>query len=96
MGDMVNNLRAAILEADFEYFLASAPGLLFWVLFIGSAAAAGHVSRTWYLTRLASVGQHLQLSSWEDMKSLLKGFYYVDQVLDTPMKALWDEALLGT
>jgi hypothetical protein len=94
IGVVESGLREALIRADLDYFIASAPELLLWVLFIGSEGAKGHPSRTWYLSRLANVGQYLMLSSWEDARDLLKGFFYVDRVVATPLEQLWNEVVM--
>jgi hypothetical protein len=94
VGALISFLREALIQADFEYFMASVPDLLFWVLFIGSAGAKGHVSRTWYLTHLAKAAQYLQLRDWQETKTLLTEFFYVDRIVDTPLEELWNEVLL--
>lgn len=94
VGALVSFLREALIKADFEYFMTSAPELLFWVLFVGSAGAKGHVSRTWYLTHLAKAAEYLRLHNWSEVRTLVTQFFYVDRVVDTPLEELWDEVLL--
>jgi hypothetical protein len=58
--------------------------LFFWVWFMGGAAVAGTADRAWFVAGLAKAKatMELQICSWEDAKSSLMRFYWVDRIAE--------------
>jgi len=66
--------------------------LCLWIVFLGGSVVAGTKDRTWFVARLARMIMEMQICSWEDAKSLLMGFLWLDRVHESPCKNMWDEA----
>jgi hypothetical protein len=65
--------------------------LLLWVLFIGGMAAFGRSERVWFRTWIGRKCSDLGLGCWEDARSTVRRFAWVDWFCDPPSKALWND-----
>lgn len=66
--------------------------LLIWLLFIG-ACSSRLLSRehTFFMTELATTLRSQGCRSWQEVRELLLGYFYVDRCYLTPLRELWDE-----
>jgi hypothetical protein len=65
--------------------------VLFWVLFVGRAAAVGRDERHWFCARLDVARRDLMLSSWEEAKGVLRRLAWIEGPGDSEFKELWEE-----
>ncbi|KAL2861704.1 hypothetical protein BJX68DRAFT_10338 [Aspergillus pseudodeflectus] len=92
---MVENFRQSLISADVSYFHATAPDLLFWILFIGGMASQGYSSHPWFVAHLADVARDLGLQEWESqVRPLVGEFFYTDRPGQTAAEDLWSELVL--
>ncbi|KAL3457548.1 hypothetical protein BJX64DRAFT_295850 [Aspergillus heterothallicus] len=75
------------------HFKATAPDLLFWILFIGALASHGHSPRLWFVARLGDLASHLGLDEWDDARLVLNEFFYTGPsgVEGSMEEVLWNE-----
>ncbi|KAL2813002.1 hypothetical protein BJX63DRAFT_432290 [Aspergillus granulosus] len=92
MQNMVENFRHSL--SGLSYLYTTAPDLLFWILFIGGMASQGYSSHPWFMSHIAIVAHDLELEDWEQVRTLLGGFFYTDQAGQTAAEDLWTEVLL--
>ncbi|OKP14793.1 hypothetical protein PENSUB_5857 [Penicillium subrubescens] len=85
-------LRAA-LEATIPSGLFSlCRDLLIWVLFIGAACSQVMPSeRTYFVTELAAAVQLHGVTSWQECRSILLGFFHADRVHLVTLRQVWQE-----
>jgi hypothetical protein len=91
-GPMIQKLKFCLDMADIN--TAQTRALSLWIIFLGGAAVAGTKDRAWFVARLAKTVMELQICSWEDAKSSLMKFLWVDRIHENSCKDLWDEALM--
>ncbi|GFF48241.1 hypothetical protein IFM46972_08499 [Aspergillus udagawae] len=66
--------------------------LLIWVLFVG-ACSSRLLARehTFFMTELTTAVRNQGFRSWQELRELLLGYFYVDRCYLTPLRELWDE-----
>ncbi|GIJ99153.1 hypothetical protein Aspvir_001279 [Aspergillus viridinutans] len=66
--------------------------LLIWVLFVG-ACSSRLLARehTFFMTELTTAVRNQGFRSWQELRELLLGYFYVDRCYLTPVRELWDE-----
>ncbi|PKX98335.1 uncharacterized protein P174DRAFT_436736 [Aspergillus novofumigatus IBT 16806] len=66
--------------------------LLIWVLFVG-ACSSRLLARehTFFMTELTTALRNQGFRSWQELRELLLGYFYVDRYYLTPLRELWDE-----
>ncbi|KAF7115293.1 hypothetical protein CNMCM5793_001929 [Aspergillus hiratsukae] len=66
--------------------------LLIWVLFVG-ACSSRFLGRehTFFMTELTTAVRNHGFRSWQELRELLLGYFYVDRCYLTPLRELWDE-----
>lgn len=67
--------------------------LLIWILFIGACACGSHLpgEREFFVSQLASAVRLQDIQSWQELRALLMGFFYVDRYYSVALRVLWDE-----
>ncbi|KAL3482845.1 hypothetical protein BJX62DRAFT_250226 [Aspergillus germanicus] len=91
------SLEVALAGTSLQSFKATAPDLLFWLLFIGGMASQGHSSHSWFVCHLAHVARILALEDWTtEVRPLLAEFFYTDRPAHTGAEDLWSEVTLLT
>jgi hypothetical protein len=65
--------------------------VLFWILFVGRAAAVGRDERYWFCARLDMARRDLKLKSWDQAKGVLRRFAWIEGPGDPEFKELWEE-----
>ncbi|KAJ5722431.1 transcriptional regulator family: Fungal Specific TF, partial [Penicillium malachiteum] len=85
-------LRAA-LEATLPTGLfALCRDLLIWLLFIGAACSqVMPAERTYFVTELATAAQLHGVTSWQECRGILLGFFYADRVYLPMLRQIWQE-----
>ncbi|KAL4860653.1 hypothetical protein BDV12DRAFT_191576 [Aspergillus spectabilis] len=92
---IVEHLKQSLASATgFTYFQATAPDLLFWILFMGGMASQGYSSHAWFVERLAEVARGLGMKQWAgQVRPLLGEFFYTDQAGQSAGEDLWSEVV---
>jgi len=89
---MIQKLKSCLSMAEAN--TAQARALFLWILFLGGAAVDGTKDRAWFVARLATTVIELQICRWEDAKSSLMTFLWVDRIHESSCRGLWDETQL--
>jgi hypothetical protein len=67
--------------------------LLLWILFMGSIMTIGTPDRLCFVSALSTVSRSLNLESWQDVKSVLSTFLWLDMTNDIDGRDIWDEVI---
>lgn len=102
MHHLVRSLRDTLLcpvstaspASALVHIKKAAPGVLFWILFIGGMAAQGHSPHSWFVHQLVDLAASLELREWRAARGLLGGFFYTDQPGQLRGEMLWELILL--
>ena len=65
--------------------------MLIWILFLGANSALGQVERPWFVSQLAREVISLDLKSWENARTLLLKFFYLDHAQQDAFQVVWEE-----
>ncbi|KAL4918974.1 hypothetical protein BDW62DRAFT_180231 [Aspergillus aurantiobrunneus] len=65
--------------------------LLIWLLFVGACSTKIAAQRSFFVNELASAVRLQGLQSWQELRAILFGYFYVDRCYLGPLRALWDE-----
>ncbi|KOC12328.1 hypothetical protein AFLA70_375g000961 [Aspergillus flavus AF70] len=90
----ISALRLALATTIPAGFFQMLPEVLIWVLFIGAWSSRFLPERTFFVTELAAAVGRQRILSWQELRSLLLNFFYVDRVHQTALRGLWDEIQL--
>jgi hypothetical protein len=90
----ISGLRTALAATIPTGFFQMFPEVLIWVLFIGAWASRLVPERTFFVTELAAAVGRQGIESWQELRTLLLNFFYVDRVHQTTLRGLWDEIQL--
>ncbi|KAE8359462.1 hypothetical protein BDV27DRAFT_149572 [Aspergillus caelatus] len=90
----VSALRLALATTIPAGFFQMLPEVLIWVLFVGAWSSQLLPERTFFVTELAAAVRRQGIQSWQELRSLLLNFFYVDRVHQTVLRGLWDEIQL--
>ena len=52
------------------------PMTMLWSLYVGGIAAGSRSERGWFVARLLEICDHLEITSWEDTRAVLKSFLW--------------------
>ena len=88
---MVKKLKSCLGKIEMD--TVQTRKLFLWVLFLSGAAVAGSKERAWFVARLAKAIVEWQICGWEDAKSSLVDFLWLDRIHDDSCKDLWDESM---
>ncbi|KAL4973912.1 hypothetical protein BDW66DRAFT_97075 [Aspergillus desertorum] len=66
-------------------------GLLIWLLFVGACSTRMPNQRSFFVNELASAVRLQGIQSWQELRAILFGYFYVDRCYLGPLRALWDE-----
>ncbi|OOQ86710.1 hypothetical protein PEBR_22051 [Penicillium brasilianum] len=85
-------LRAALEATIPSGLFALCRDLLIWVLFIGAACSQVMPSeRTYFVTELAAAARMHGVTSWQECRSILLGFFHADRVHLVTLRQVWQE-----
>lgn len=88
-------LRAALEATIPSGVFALCRDLLIWLLFIGAACSQVMPSeRTYFVSQLAMACRLHGVTSWQETRSILLGFFYVDRVHLPMLRQIWQEVQL--
>ncbi|KAJ5341023.1 hypothetical protein N7541_010147 [Penicillium brevicompactum] len=88
-------LRTALAATIPTGLFALCRDLLFWMLFMGAACSATLPSeRVFFVSELATAAQLQGIASWQEARSILLGFFYVDRIHLPMLRQIWDETRL--
>ena len=88
-------LRAALEATISTGALACNYELLIWLLFIGAACSqALPTEYAYFVAELASTARHHGVHSWQNMRSILLGFFYTDRVHLPMLRQIWQDVQL--
>ncbi|KAL4941405.1 hypothetical protein BDV06DRAFT_181174 [Aspergillus oleicola] len=65
--------------------------LLIWLLFVGACSTHIPSQRSFFVNELASTIRLQGVRSWQQLRAILFGYFYVDRCYLAPLRALWDE-----
>jgi hypothetical protein len=92
---LLETIRGNLKEKkDLEFLKSSASDLLFWILFNGAFTSIGFQCHAWFVARLKCLAQELSLFEWEDVVSVLGGFFFVYRSATDPTKLFWCRVIL--
>ncbi|KAE8354002.1 hypothetical protein BDV28DRAFT_132046 [Aspergillus coremiiformis] len=87
----ISALRRALATTIPTGFFHPFPELLLWILFIGAWSSRLVPEQTFFVAELAAAVGREGIQSWQELRSLLLNFFYVDRVHRTPLRGLWEE-----
>ncbi|KNG82982.1 hypothetical protein ANOM_009112 [Aspergillus nomiae NRRL 13137] len=90
----ISALRLALATTIPAGFFQMLPEVLIWVLFIGTWSSQLLPERTFFVTELAAAVRRQGIQSWQELRSLLLNFFYVDRIHQAALRGLWDEIQL--
>jgi hypothetical protein len=86
---LIPQLENTLCHTDLINFWAPHSDILFWVLFFACYVAEGLPHCSWFEAQVARVANLLQLTEWEDVKSLMLEFFYFDCFHDVSFMKIW-------
>ncbi len=89
---LVHALREVEERAQWAWSLL--PEALLWIMFFGGITATGLSTRMYFVQMTAKVLKRLELKRWEEVKSVLHSFLWLDLACDSGGKALYLEAFM--
>jgi hypothetical protein len=64
---------------------------LTWIHFVGGVAAKGMTERVWFVEKLSGLVERQGMTSWVEVKQLLRSFVWMVDAMDEEAMNLWDE-----
>jgi hypothetical protein len=91
--NLVICVQAELQESNFKSNWSSpdAVRVLIWVLMLSGIAATNMPERRWFVAALGRVAAYAGLSTWRDLKQVLKLMLWLDSACDSAGQQLWDE-----
>jgi hypothetical protein len=68
--------------------------LVLWLLFLGGAVLGSTKDRAWFVARLARAIMEFQICGFDDAKTRVEEFWWVERIHQEPCRLLWDEAMV--
>ncbi|KAJ5750461.1 hypothetical protein N7533_007489 [Penicillium manginii] len=91
----ITALRAALEATIPSGVFALCRDLLIWLLFVGAACSqVMPLERTFFVSELATACRLHGVTSWQEARSILLGFFYVDRVHLPMLRQIWQEVQL--
>ncbi|CAG8139773.1 unnamed protein product [Penicillium salamii] len=85
-------LRTALEATIPSGLFALCRDLLFWQLFMGAACSAVLPSeRVFFVSEFATAARLQGITSWQEARIVLQGFFYVDRIHLPMLRQIWDE-----
>ncbi|RAL11329.1 uncharacterized protein BO97DRAFT_435317 [Aspergillus homomorphus CBS 101889] len=85
------NLRLALETTMGAGYFELCRDVLIWILFIGATSSGLLPDRAFFVNELIAALRQEGIQSWQELRALLFGFFYVDRCYLTPLRDLWDE-----
>jgi hypothetical protein len=77
--DVGNRLKAALMRTELLVHWRGHFELLLWIAFMGAHTTTQGPLRDWYALLLRGINSHLGSKSWEQIKSILKKFLWIER-----------------
>lgn len=91
----IQALRAALEGTIATGLFVFCPDLLIWLLFLGAACSqVMPAERAYFVSELATAARVHGVGSWNEARSILMGFFYVDRVHLPMLRQIWEEVQL--
>ncbi|KAI3152036.1 transcriptional regulator family: Fungal Specific TF [Penicillium roqueforti] len=91
----IQALRIALEATIPSGLFALCRDLLLWQLFMGAACSLTLPSeRAFFVSELANAARLQGIHSWQEARSILLGFFYVDRIHLPMLRQIWDECQL--
>ncbi|KAJ5959883.1 uncharacterized protein N7479_007033 [Penicillium vulpinum] len=91
----IQALRTALQATIPSGLFALCRDLLLWQLFMGAACSITLPSeRAFFVSELANAARLQGISSWQEARAILLGFFYVDRIHLPMLRQIWDECHL--
>ncbi|KAJ6171926.1 hypothetical protein N7470_000993 [Penicillium chermesinum] len=88
-------LRTALEATIPNQLFALCHELLFWLLFIGAACSqVMPAERSYFVSQLAAAARLHRISTWQEARVILLGFFYTDRVHLPMLRQIWSEVQL--
>lgn len=88
-------LRVALEVTVPSGLFALCRDLLVWLLFIGAVCSQClPMERAYFVSELAKASRLHGISSWQEARSILLGFFYADRVHLPMLRQVWQEVQL--
>ncbi|PYH49056.1 uncharacterized protein BP01DRAFT_119931 [Aspergillus saccharolyticus JOP 1030-1] len=85
------NLRLALEATMKAGYFELCRDVLIWILFIGATSSGLLPDRAFFVNELVVVVRQEGIQTWQELRALLLGFFYVDRCYLGPLRELWDE-----
>jgi hypothetical protein len=89
---LVTRLKIWLEKLYIHGYGTNSAHLLLWMLIIGGIAALDKPERPWFVSRLASLIQRLDIT-WDDTQEILEGFLWLESACGAGARELWTEVV---
>jgi hypothetical protein len=90
-GELAIRLRKELSSLNPKAITDQESRLLLWILVMGAIMTLGTLDRFYFISILSTVSSQLQIESWQEMKSILVAFLWLDMTNDIDGRDIWDE-----
>jgi len=77
---------------SFDTALVETRELFLWMIFIGGVAVTGSKERAWFVAKIAKAVVELHIRCWDEAKSMLTKFLWIDSIHEGACRDLWEGA----
>lgn len=89
---LTSQLRQALFTQSLPRAWKSVPELFVWTLVVGGIASTKTETVTWFAAMLSQVAGATNLSTWADVKKILKSVLWLGNICDEKAEELWRKA----
>lgn len=89
---LVRWMKAALEDIEMKPVRNGWTEALIWIHFVGGVAAKGMAERVWFVERLSGLMDWQGMTSWAEVKQLLRSFVWMADAMNEEAISLWDEA----
>ncbi|PWY91207.1 hypothetical protein BO70DRAFT_392855 [Aspergillus heteromorphus CBS 117.55] len=87
----ITTLRVALENTILSGYFQLCRDVLVWILFTGACSARLMPERGFFVSQLIPVVREEGIQTWQELRALLLGFFYVDRCYLVQLRELWDE-----
>ena len=84
-------LKAALVQSNPQALWQPNYELFVWVTFLGAYISVGQREHPWFVIYMARVARVRGLESAQDLKAVLRSFFYIDRVYGEGLESIWGE-----
>jgi hypothetical protein len=84
-------IKKQLLNIDTSYKTLGTMKTLVWILFMGGVSSLGSEERSWFVLKLTTISNSIDLQSWTDVKRLLESFLWLGNTNDADGMKIWSE-----